>query len=99
MQALGPPLDLPRHPAVLPTVQTVGRVSEPSTYAALEDAIRAHVAASSDEGEIVTDWYLIVAGEVMTEQRTNYTHIANDAPLHTHYGLVSLALRRLLQDD
>lgn len=68
------------------------------TYAALEDAIRAHVADEAHEGHtLLTDWYLLtaaVSGEVGT---TDYLHICSDSPLHATLGLVTIAVRRLNQ--
>lgn len=67
-----------------------------STFAALEDAIRAHVA---DEGHvqntILTDWYLMTAAACIDIGTTDYLHICSDSPLHTTLGLVTLAFRRL----
>lgn len=72
------------------------------TYHLLEDALRAHL-ADENEGEpdvILTDWYVIAAAEVAAAERgTTYFHIASETPLHSLYGLVAHAHRRLLQDD
>lgn len=67
------------------------------TFAALEDAIRAHVADEAQGGHtLLTDWYLLtaaVSGSVMDS--TDYLHICSDMPVHSSLGLVTIAFRRL----
>lgn len=68
------------------------------TYAALEDAIRAHVADEAHDGHtLLTDWYLLTAGVAPEIGTTDYLHICSDMPLHSALGLVTVAFRRLNQ--
>jgi hypothetical protein len=69
------------------------------TYAALEDALRAHVADETDENCVATDWYIVTAAQELTEQSTRYLHIGSSSPWHTLFGLISAAKRQLLRDD
>jgi hypothetical protein len=65
------------------------------TLRAVEDAITAHLAEEYDEPWLVTHWYAIVAASDVNMDRTNYVHIAQDAPLHVSLGLVRIADNRL----
>jgi len=66
------------------------------TYAALEDAIRAHVADEGHDGHtLLTDWYLLTAGVSGEVGTTDYLHVCSDSPLHSALGLVTVAFRRL----
>jgi hypothetical protein len=67
------------------------------TYAALEDAIRAHVADEAHDGHgLLTDWYLLTASvSGQTMDTTDYLHICSDMPTHSALGLVTIAFRRL----
>jgi hypothetical protein len=69
------------------------------TFAAVEDAIRAHVADCADGApRLLTDWYVITAavGEEMAEN--HYLHVCSETAMHSLHGLVDLAHRRLLSD-
>lgn len=66
------------------------------TYAALEDAIRAHVADEGHDGHtLLTDWYLLTAAVSTDIGTTDYLHICSDMPVHSAVGLVTVAFRRL----
>lgn len=65
------------------------------TRQAVEDAIRAHLADEYDEPWLITHWYAIVAASDVDMERTNYVHVASDAPLHVSLGLVRIADNRL----
>ena len=67
------------------------------TKAALEDALRAHVADESDY-PLTTDWYIIAASVGEDPWLTDYVHVCSDTPLHSLMGLVSIAKRRLVND-
>lgn len=66
------------------------------TKAAVDRAIRAHLADECDEEPwLLTDWYVICAPSDSSMERTNYLHIRSEAPTHIHMGLVHLAQRNL----
>ena len=66
------------------------------TYAALEDAIRAHVADEAHDGHtLLTDWYLLTAAVSIEAGTTDYLHTCSDSPIHAALGLVTIAFRRL----
>lgn len=67
-----------------------------ATRQAIEDAITAHLADEYDEPWLITHWYTIVAASDADMDRTNYVHIAHDAPLHISLGLVRIADNRLV---
>jgi len=69
-------------------------MTEDETAEALEQALRAHVAASAD-GAYLTDW-IIFAAAAMPDDADSTTYITetSDAPLHHRIGLVRyLSLR------
>lgn len=67
-----------------------------ATRAALEQAIRDHVADEADgETRLVTDWYLITAAVSEEVNVTNYLHVLSDSPTHVHIGLTFIAHRRM----
>ena len=69
-----------------------------ATYAALEDAVRAHVA---DElgGQIVVDWVLLTASAGQLVDVTTYLDACSESPQHTLEGLISRGLRRIIARD
>jgi hypothetical protein len=66
------------------------------TKAALDDAIRAHVADEGDgELRLMTDYYLVTAAISEDTSVTNYLHVSSDSGTHVLIGLVHIGARRL----
>lgn len=63
------------------------------TYDGLIRALEAHV---SDEGLVLTDWYLVAAGLKPAEWGvSSYIHLCSESPFHTLYGLAMMAPQKL----
>lgn len=69
------------------------------TAAAIEDAIRAHIADEAEDPIYLTDWYVVTACAGTDQYSTSYWHVSSNMPPHTSLGLISRALRRLNRDD
>lgn len=69
------------------------------TYAALEAAIRAHVADSNAEWPILTDWVLLTASAGNDALLTGYTDACSESPTHALEGLLHRGLRRCVARD
>lgn len=62
-----------------------------TTYEALQQAIRDHVADESDAPVLVMDWLVCAAGTSYDSgDATKYTHAWSDSPAHTLRGLTEL---------
>lgn len=71
------------------------------TRAALEEALRAHVA--SDEGgnghTLLTGWYVLTAAvSAHDPDTTDYRYACSDQPAHSALGLLYIGLRRLINE-
>lgn len=66
------------------------------TYAALEDAIRAHVADSNPEWPVLTDWVLLAASAGNDALLTGYTDACSESSSHALEGLLHRGLRRIV---
>ena len=63
------------------------------TFETLRQALYEHF---SDEGLVLTDWYLVAAGASMKENgMTAYQHFCSDSPFHSLLGMVNLAAKKL----
>jgi hypothetical protein len=70
-------------------------VSE-QTKAALEEAIRAHVADEAEgEPRVVTEWYVVTAAVGVEAHETHYLHVVSEASWHALLGLVHRAWKRM----
>lgn len=69
------------------------------TYAALEEAIRAHVADENTDWPILTDWVLLTASAGSDALLTGYTDACSESPTHALEGLLHRGLRRLVDRD
>ena len=67
-----------------------------ATLKAIEDAIGAHLADEYDEPWLVTHWYAVACASDDAMERTNYVHMAPEAPLHSSLGLIRIADNRLV---
>lgn len=68
-----------------------------TTYAALEDAIRAHV-ADENGGAYLTDWFLSAAGALPEDPNaTAYTYANSNGSPHGWLGLLGMAQRRAMR--
>lgn len=67
-----------------------------ATKAAIDEAIRAHVAEeAAGELRVVTEWYVVIAAQGADPDETHYLHVATDTPWHALLGLVHRAWRRM----
>ena len=63
------------------------------TYRQLLTALEEHM---SDEGSMLTDWYLVAAGMKPSEWGTStYLHLCSESPFHTLYGLAMMSQQKL----
>lgn len=70
------------------------------TRAAVEDAIRAHVADESDDPRVVVDWVVLTSDSGADMDSTGYYYACRDGmPWHSLTGLLSHFLRRLEHDS
>jgi hypothetical protein len=73
-----------------------GAVSD-STYAALEEALRAHVADETDGGYLVHWTLAAAAARPDDSDSTEYVYANHDGPPHEWLGLQSMAHRRAMR--
>lgn len=67
------------------------------TYAAVEEAIQAHLADEND-GAYLTHWHLVAAGAVPTaSNETVYQYANHDGAPHEWIGLLWMAHRRAMR--
>jgi len=69
------------------------------TYAALEDAIRAHIADQQGADRFIVDWALAVSSKPFEESSTDYGFTYSDSQPHALEGLSRRMLRSLEADD
>jgi hypothetical protein len=65
------------------------------TEAAVQEAIRLHFLDEIPEARLLTDWFVIAGAVGEDLDGVMYLHIDPGAPLHTQYGLATMAVRRL----
>jgi hypothetical protein len=62
----------------------------------LDTAIRDYVAATRDEGEYVTDWFLVASTAIPAKADTfGYLTAASNIPYHSAIGLLEVARQRV----
>lgn len=69
------------------------------TYAAVEEAIAAHLSEEHGTQLLLTDWYIVAASVGEEVDRTLYTHICSSSPEHSLEGLLAKGLRRMTGDE
>lgn len=70
------------------------------TRAAMEDAIRAHIADENDEPRVVTDWIALVAHEGADPGSTGYYYaLRQGMAAHQTTGLLAHFLRYIERDE
>ncbi len=69
------------------------------TYAAMEDAIRAHVADETDGGYL-TAWHLAAHAAIPADaDGSSYVYATHDGAPHEWWGLLNMAQRRAARWD
>jgi len=67
-----------------------------ATLQAVHDAIAAHIADTSDEPLLLTDWHLTAAAAIPTNhEQTMYFNIGTNSPYHHRLGLAYRGLELL----
>jgi hypothetical protein len=69
------------------------------TEEAIREAIQAHVNATSDGPALLTDYYVIAVSVGLEDDTEHYMHHSSNMPLHTSYGLLKMASRRLEREQ
>ena len=70
------------------------------TLEAINDAIQAHLADESDDGDYLTEWVLVAATVVPEDANwSNYYRISTNMPRHHTVGLLHHGLETLNTDD
>jgi len=66
------------------------------TFQRLVRALEDHMASESDDGAVLTDWYLVAAGVKAADWGVStYMHLCSESPFHTLYGLAMMAHQKL----
>ncbi|MCG7285373.1 hypothetical protein MHY85_05205 [Cellulomonas sp. ACRRI] len=69
------------------------------TYAALEDAIRAHITNQQGADRFIVDWALAVSSKPFDDNSTGYGFTYSDSQPHALEGLTRRMLRSLEADE
>lgn len=68
------------------------------TYAALEDAIRAHIGDETGDG-LLTDWVVVAASVNAEPDVTVYSDACSETAAHSLEGLLRIGVRRVVDRD